>query len=298
MPGALIVTESKTSRGFALTIVLWIVIALSLIAIGIVHLNRSDQTIAQAAEVLAQAQESADAGVTRGIMALLDRDPTHSWRIDGTPQSWSFADAKVQISIEDELGKIDLNAASDSRLHDLFLSTGVSEDEAETLVDTIADWRDQDDLKRLHGAEKDDYAAAGLPYGPRNGLFESVDELGQILGMPAQVLERVRPALTVFSHLPVPDPSTAPAAVLAVLPSIGPNGIEAALAARGHAVNDTDTSATPTLLGTTSTITDLTGRAFTLHAIAQMPDGTRAERIAVIRFTDGAHGKYWIQDWR
>ena len=64
-----------------------------------------------------------------GIAALLDRDPARAVPIDGTPWRWSFAGAAVEIAIEDELGKIDLNAASDTLLHDLFRAQGVGERE-------------------------------------------------------------------------------------------------------------------------------------------------------------------------
>jgi general secretion pathway protein K len=47
------------------------------------------------------------------------------------------------------------------------------------LVDAILDWRDEDDLHLVNGAEDPDYKAAGLPYGAKDGPFDSLEELQQ-----------------------------------------------------------------------------------------------------------------------
>ncbi len=278
--------------GFALPTVLWIVIALALLATGILHISRTDQRLARGMSGLAQARAAADAGIARGVIALLDREPAHAWRLDGTAQRWSFAGAAIDIAIEDEFGKIDLNAASDGLLHDLLRANGVVEREATALVDRIAGWRAADDPKHLDDA----YRTSGYPYGPRKGAFESVDELGQVIGMTAELLARLTPSLTVFSRLPMPDPTTAPRAVLLVLPGIGAADADAALAAR--AIPTSHAGATPGAApGTNLLIADLTGRAFTIRARARTDDGAEAVRSAVVRFSDGAKWRFWIQDW-
>ena len=78
------------------------------------------------------------------------------------------------MSIQDEDGKIDLNAAPDELLRGLFVSAGLDEDAGAALVDAIVDFRDEDDLTRLNGAEDRDYADAGLPYGAKDAPFEAV----------------------------------------------------------------------------------------------------------------------------
>jgi len=172
----------------------------------------------------------------------------------------------------------------------------VGEREAAALVDVIGDWRDPDDLKRLNGAEAEDYRHASYPYGPRNAPFESIDELGQVIGMSEDLLERLRPALTVFSRRPVPNAGIAPRAVLLVLPGIGAGKIDDALAARGKPAGDAG-NAGSALLGTSSSIADLTGRVFTIRARARIGDAAEFMRNIVVRFSDGATGSFWIQDW-
>jgi hypothetical protein len=47
----------------------------------------------------------------------------------------------------------------------------------ETIADSILDWIDTDDAPRAAGAETQYYAGRGLPYGPRNGVPMSLEEL-------------------------------------------------------------------------------------------------------------------------
>ena len=58
-----------------------------------------------------------------------------------------------------------------------------------------------DKLTRLrpNGAEEAAYRAAGLPWGPKNAPFETVEELQQVLGMTADIYKRVAPSLTTYS---------------------------------------------------------------------------------------------------
>ena len=53
-------------------------------------------------------------------------------------------------------------------------------------ADAIIDWRDSDDLHRLHGAEDEYYMKLPEPYHAKNGPFDSVDELlqAQVTGQP------------------------------------------------------------------------------------------------------------------
>ena len=79
------------------------------------------------------------------------------------------------------------------------------------------DWRDGDDLSHLHGAEDDDYRAAGMPWTARDGAFETIDELKYLLGMPQQVFDRLAPLLTVYSGSSSLDLEFAPPFLVAAL---------------------------------------------------------------------------------
>ena len=94
---------------------------------------------------------------------------------DGTVHTWDADEARISVSALDESGKIDLNVASDALLKGLLKSAGgLDETQASRLVDAIGDWKDPDDLRRANGAEAADYRAAGSPYLPANGAFETL----------------------------------------------------------------------------------------------------------------------------
>jgi general secretion pathway protein K len=176
-------------------------------------------------------------------------------------------------------------------LRRLFTSAGIRDDAASALVDAIGDWRDADDLKRLNGAEADDYRSAGYPYGPRNAAFESVDELGQVLGMNDALLERVRPALTIFFRRSQFDPATAPRAALEAL-----NASDASKAAEVASVLSGSIGASSSA-GTTVMLPQLAGRAFTIRARAATQRGVEAKLAATVRFTNDAQASFWVHAW-
>ncbi len=58
----------------------------------------------------------------------------------------------------------------------------------ETLADSILDWMDADSRPRQFGAEDDFYTSRGVPYGPRNSVPVSLEELLLVRGMSRALL--------------------------------------------------------------------------------------------------------------
>jgi len=137
----------------------------------------------------------------------------------------------------DESGKIDLNAASDALLKNLFqTAAGVDADTAARLVDAIGDWKDADEVRRPQGAEAPEYQAAGLSYKPANAPFETVAELQRVLGMTPALYAAVADSLTVFSRQPGVNPAYASRTVLLALPNATPEVVDAYVAQRNDAL--------------------------------------------------------------
>lgn len=139
------------------------------------------------------------------------------WRTDGTLYQWPHSDGTVLITIQDEAGKIDINAATEDLLLQLFLAVDPADQQPEALVDRLIDFRDVDQDRRPLGAEDNDYRRADLGYGTNDRPFERTDELRRVLGVSADIFTRVRPLITVHSGQRGVDPDVAPAGVLAVL---------------------------------------------------------------------------------
>jgi general secretion pathway protein K len=156
----------------------------------------------------AQAQYAAEGAIEVAISNLLTPSQQR-WPADGTVQQFQIATAEVSVAIFDEAGKIDLNFASAELLNNLLETAGVEADLRMSLVDAIMDWRDSDNLRRLNGAEDDDYSAAGLPYGAKDAKFVTVDELGLVLGMQPEIVQAIKPVLTVYSRQPGINPVVA-----------------------------------------------------------------------------------------
>jgi len=143
------------------------------------------------------ARDAYDAGVNRAVLSLLDPQLNHRWRTDGLPQTFNFDGTPLKVSIQDELGRIDLNQADGSLLVNLFQSVGLDVQAARSLVDKILGWRDSNSGRRLNGAKEAEYRAAGMSVTPRNGPFQSIDELKLVMDMTLVLFHRVEKAIIV-----------------------------------------------------------------------------------------------------
>ncbi|HSG91092.1 MAG TPA: hypothetical protein VLA56_17880, partial [Pseudomonadales bacterium] len=221
-----------TERGIALVIVLWAVVLLGIMAQAFVAEIRTETKLTRNLIDDSAAKALADGGVYAAIGRLSEQQALLSEGSDGLPPVWQTADGLVEVAVQDEDGKIDLNTASDALLTALFRAAGLEEDAAKALTDKIADWKDPDNLHRLNGAEDDAYGAAGLPYGAKDKRFEDVDELRLVLGMTPALFASVAPALTTHNGSAGVDPEAAPPAVLQALLPEHAATVEDILAAR------------------------------------------------------------------
>ena len=204
-------------EGFALIVVVWVLTLLSLIATSFTTSMRTETSVAANMIEDTRWRAHVEAGVHLGIAALSAEALPEGWGLDGRPVGFEFDGATLTVALQSESGKHDLNAGSDELLLNLLQSAGADDDLAATLLNRIHDWRDEDDLRRVNGAEAEDYAEAGLSHVPADRDFRSVDELRFVLGMPPEVFRRLRGAVTVHSGLASPVWDVAPELVLLAL---------------------------------------------------------------------------------
>ena len=204
-------TLCRHSQGYALVSVLWGVAILSLIVSAMMLAGNTSYMRARNASIEAEIEALAEAGLNRAVYGLVDPDQQARWRIDGVPIPWVFQGTEMQVRIEDELGKIDINTADVSLLSSLFRAAGETPARADSIANRIADWRDSDDLRRLNGAEAQDYEEAGRPYRPRNAAFPAKSELMLVLGMTEPLFAAIAAqCITVYSRRPSFNRATAP----------------------------------------------------------------------------------------
>jgi len=213
-----------SQQGIALILVLWVITLLTVMALGLTAAQRTGSALTRNGLDIIRFRALSEAAVNFAALNLLvpppslDLDPEADvWMPDGAPHRWIYSGESITIAIFNEGSKIDLNRSDGEILTRLLLVLGVEENDAVALADSILDWRDEDDLHQLNGAEDGDYKQAGLPYGAKDDKFASVEELQQVLGMDHNLYRLLAPVVTVYSQNSNVDKAFASAVVLAAI---------------------------------------------------------------------------------
>lgn len=270
--------QGRVARsGFALISVLWIVALLALATLAALSQARRAIDGAAAVEEAARARALADGGAARAVHALLVFDAGLAGWPGGT---WALAGGEVAVTVQDEGGLLDLNDAAEESLAALFRGLGTDRAAAAALAAAIADWRDDDQLARLGGGEADAYRRAGLTWRPRDGLFETVDEVRLVLGMPPELFRSARPLLTVWGHRPEPDTDLAPLPLLQALAGLDEQRARGMMALRPQRPRFS------------------ASRSFGIRAVATTAAGGVFVREAVVRLTREPRHPVQVLLWR
>ncbi len=113
------------------------------------------------------------------------------WNLFGVPIS---LEEGVTVTLRDTAGMISF--FSNPKLIERSLARfSADTKQIATIVDSLADWRDNDDFKRINGAEAWDYRSAGYTYVPRNSYLQCIEEFRLIKGMNSFLYERIRPEM-------------------------------------------------------------------------------------------------------
>ena len=255
-------------RGIALIMVLWI---MAILIVMIFSFSLSVRTELFSTDTFKEQMSNkllAEAGVQRGIMEIYyrrnhknttaARREDQPCRVDGTSYSERIGEGHYAFSLTDEAGKININLLSDSTgiiLNNLLVQLGVDKAQADTIVDSLLDWKDADDLSRLHGAESDYYKSLPRPYRAKNASFDSAEELLFVKGMTADILfgNEKKPGLiqfiTVHSGTNKINIITAEPEVLKALPFMSDDTVDKILAYRKADNAKNDGSDLPAMLG-------------------------------------------------
>ena len=216
---------SRDERGIALLVTLLVLVLIVALVYEVFRLGtRAAQTGAYARDSIRCAL-LAEGGIAAARVVL--RLDARISNYDTLDEVWSrpappidLGDGTALVSIEDEERKININR--------LVLANGNTPDEQRlavfrrlldilgidsTLADAVVDWLDRDDTPRVGGAESPYYLGLPYPYRAKNDLFDSVEELRLVRGVTPEVLDKLRPYVTVHSSGKV-NLNTAPKEVL------------------------------------------------------------------------------------
>ena len=214
-------------QGFVLVLTLWILVIITLAVSYFAQRVSRALELAQKSQINTQAMidmESTRADILYRLTTTtltpygLGR-PSTAIYLDNRPYE-GFGQTRIQS--QDTRGLISLNFVDDARLN-LFLGImGVEAQNRSQLIDTLRDYIDADDLRRLNGAEADDYRALGLPP-PINRNLDTVWQAKRILGWrnTPQFWDnnRLAEVCTTSRSLGI-NPNTAPAEILATIPGV------------------------------------------------------------------------------
>jgi general secretion pathway protein K len=138
-----------------------------------------------------------------------------AWHMAGEPYQVKLPGGTVQVRVEDEGGKLNINLASEEYLFALFTALEFPPVQVRTIVDSIQDWRSRGDQPRPFGAKSSYYLGLDPPYVARNGPLEVVEELAWVRGLEnSPILPRLGQWLTVSGVGQGINLNTAPLPVL------------------------------------------------------------------------------------
>ncbi|WP_151702567.1 general secretion pathway protein GspK [Nitrincola alkalilacustris] len=210
----------ECQSGVALAMLLWFVAAMSIMVAGIMAVAKVDARLASLQVQVAQAAAVGDGAANLMMKELLSLQQAGLYAGRGiVEQEYTIGEHEIRMRAIPVSGLVDLNLSSEELLVSLFqYGAGLEESEAVSFAHRVMDWREDTGLKRLHGADASDYEAAGYGFGPRNGRFEVVEDLLQVLGINRALYDSIAGSVhaTGFGQAAI-DPLSAPESVLNVL---------------------------------------------------------------------------------
>lgn len=287
--------DDGEDKGFILVVVMGAALLLALMAAGFAAAVRTHISAAASAVELSRAEAFADGGINLALLDLVagHQDATYESRFPANGRASGCranSEAWLVIRIADEAGKIDLNTAGEPILNAFFAGLGASTDQSSPYVDRILDFRDGDGNTRPHGAEQAEYKAAGRSFGPKDNAFDTVDELDQVLGLPADLISRVKTFATVHSGLAGIDASVASSELLAILDAASLNSTAGELTSGSVLSGDSQVSG--------KFAARSNQRAYSIHALARMASGVQYVSQAIVEFPIRSGPGYAIRQWR
>jgi general secretion pathway protein K len=283
--------KQQNARGFIVVAVLWILAALS--ALVLIYLTYVTNTAVVVAGSTDRVQ--AEALVTAGVELAAYQLTTVKGGL--LPTSGTFnarvGTGKITVTFRSEAARVDLNAAPKGLLSGLMIGLGAAPSDAAGYADRILAWRAPTELGD-DDPENSFYRTSGVVYIPRHAPFPEPEELWLVKGIPPLMVESMLPFVTVFSNLATINILDAAPQVVAALPGMTPENLQAVLAQRGDPALDPQS-----LLGMVGEGATLAGsRASRITVAVEFGSGRRGGAEVVILLLEGGDEPYRVLSWR
>ncbi len=316
-------------RGAVLLVVLWVMLAMSLLALSFSASIRTEVEAARNVVTQKQCFYLARAGIEYAVYKILESQLAFAQTqqlieggLESIPQvltgtvNLELEGHNAEVEVIDETGKISLNGAPSHLIYNLLITVGVEGPEADIITDSIEDWRDPDEFYHDNGAESDWYQSLPEPYWAKNGPFDVPEELMLVRGITPEIYygrkgltssgERVefyglQNYFTVFTKVNRINVNSAPLPVLAAIPGLEyEDALQLAALREQMPIGDV-TQIMEILPGlptdATSYLSTLRSSVYTLISTGRIRDSEIVSRIrAVVRVGTGYKG-YGVLYW-
>jgi general secretion pathway protein K len=283
--------DSRRARGFIVVAVLWILAALSALVLIYLTFVTNTAVVVAASSDRIQTDALATAGIELAAYQLT------AVRQQDRPSSGTFnarmGPARVFVTFRSEAARIDLNVAPKGLLAGLMIGLGVAPSSAADYADRIVAWRAPSEAGE-DDPETSSYRAAGIAWAPRHAPFPVAEELWLVRGIPPAVIERMIPFVTAFSNMASINIADAAPQVVAALPGMTPERLQAVLVQRSDPRIDPRTL--PALTGGEATLAAST--AWRVSVTIEFDNGRRSFAEAVILLLDEGDEPYRVLSWR
>jgi len=206
-------SRARSERGFALVAVLLVLAFMGIIGAEFAFSMRLEATAARVYKENIIAGHLAEAGLEQAIREIVadyryvglgdenDREadkecPLVFYGVNREARkplprkNVPLGGGQFSYCITDEESRVNINNAPPDRLNRLLEAIGLERVDRDTVLDSIADWRDPNEDHRLNGAESEDtYLKLSVPYRSKNANLDSTAELVQIKGITPKLLE-------------------------------------------------------------------------------------------------------------
>lgn len=225
------------NRGFALIITLVVTALLVALVVEFISEVYVDTSSRQSFVDAQKASLMAESGISGAIAMLQFALPNKSYTSLHDPWSKPIdlpeEQGSLRITVEDENARLSLNhiAGANGKFNDEADPTGSYYGTAlrlfrglklpaGDLCDAVADWVDEIETPHPGGAESQWYMARKPAMNAKNSRLDSFEELALLKGFTAEVVDKIRPFITVYAESTVAAPiniNTAPKELLMAL---------------------------------------------------------------------------------
>jgi general secretion pathway protein K len=267
--------ESDPRRGVILVTVLWSIALLSALAMAaaVTFRGYAGLMAIERDRVQGDALLSAGLETAAGVIDTLGDAP-----LANVETTVNLATGSARLRLNDEGGRIDVGKAPAIVLAALLRSVGAPEAAANDVAQRIVDRRHPRNGSRADPAPRSGNAVSKLP--ATSQPFSDLRQLQFIPGMMPDWLAAIQPLTTIFGSDTV-NPLTAPPGVIAALPGVGKDQVDAFLRMRRAVPADVD-RLVRTVGDAQQYLVARPQRVASVELIAELADGYAVAARAVI----------------